>query len=264
MSMTNNAPAFMTYDDIRDILFFIGNYTYLDKELLMQFDMQQKIKELKALDLSILVQGEKSPELKNHTPARIMTFLLSYYAEHALVNAIISIKEDDPNWWISHNKPIHNNIYMLKLHNEDSHEKLFANNASPNQDNHDIDTIFKGQQTYYNQKWTDTSLKPYESFLDNNTPSYSISRFPHYEQPYRKIEVKSLLWTSGKNIHNADYVLKAYKDNFKLLDPAQNFKMKDCILKLTPEGQSFYDKYCKALELFSRLKNKTWDEFLIK
>lgn len=264
MIMTSITPTFMLYDVIADILSLIGSHKNSDKELLQQSDIQQKIKELKALDMSILLPGEQLPELKNHTPARIMTFLLSYYAEHALVDAIISIKEDDPNWWISHNKPTHINTYRLKLHNADSHEKLFANNASPYQDNHDIDTIFISQQTYSNLKLTDTTMHPYESFLDNNSiSSYSINRFPHYEKPYRKIEVKSLLWKSGKNIHNADCVLKAYKDGFKLLDPTQNFKIKDCDLKLTSEGQSFYDKYCEALELFNNLKDKTWDEFII-
>lgn len=261
--MTDFTTTFMTYSDIAEILYLIAKYNSYDP-VFDQDIIQQKIKELKALDLSILLPGEQLSELKNHTPARIMTFLLSYYAEHALVGAIMFVKEDDPNWWLSRNKPAHNNTYRLKLHNGDSHEKLFANNASPYQENHDMDTIFISQQTYYDQKRTDTSLNPYESFLDNNTPSYSVSRFPHYAQPYRKIEVKSLLWTSGKNIHNADYVLKAYTDGYRLLDPTQNFKVKECDLRLTSKGQSFYSKYCEALDLFNDLKDKTWDEFIIE
>lgn len=253
--MTN----YISYDDIYQVLLTIYQASKeTDRSILAKSlrnsDLQKKLKQARAIEASIRTHNEtetKTSLPNEHTPARLLTFLLSYFAEHALIGAELTIENDDPVDWVQKGKAAHANTYRLKLHNPDMHEVLFAGDAQPNVANHDLDTVFLRQVTQYSDNSDDTTKTAFDSFTRR------------YATPFRRIEVKSALWSTNSHIHDADYVLKFDYDGVKLLNPSRNFAEQLCYLSMTGDGMRYYYSYLDFLDLFNDFKGLTWEDFIL-
>lgn len=255
--------AFISYDDIERILTLVyracktGDFV----SEISDPETQELIKRCKDVDFNIKTKPEQKSNrdlLFTHGPARIATFLLSYYAEHSLIDAVLTIRGDDwPRGRISHD-----NTYRLSLHDADSHKRLYKADAERKAGQYDFDALFMQQLTHYpdSDKPENTTLHSYDSFR------FGTESRLGYRIPKRSIEIKSALWISRANIHGADYVIKFDYDGPKLLPSYNLFDNRNISggdLRLTAIGEVFYRKYYEFLSAFKTFENHSWDEFIL-
>jgi hypothetical protein len=217
-----------------------------------------------------------------HGPARLASFQLSYYGEHALDGIIITILDDD-----EHNNPkfSHHNTYKLKLHDKETHDKLFFGDPESGMQ-HDFDAEFLYQITYdketglcypttVRQEYisSDGSKKltkgPWDSFTQKK---YGESREDlrnlsvGYRDPIRRFEFKSALWTSGDNTHNANYVFKIDKAKHIQLINVSDFAEHDFVIENVPDQEcmdAMIHEYYMLLRDFSVFNGYSWEDFII-
>lgn len=278
---------YISYRDIAEVLDAIenaivwSNFSHEKSKLLTpcvrNADMQKLLRLARDADNSITLKKNGK-----HGPARIASFQLSYYGEHALDGVIITILDDDE---YANQKFSHHNTYKIKLHDKETHDKLFFGDPESGMQ-HDFDTEFISQITYdkktdlchpttTQQEYisSDGSKKltkgPWDSFTQKK---YGESRDTlanlsvGYRDPIRRLEFKSDLWTSGDNTHNANYVFKIDKSGHIHLINTSDFTEHDFVIEDTP-NQEYMDemihKYCILLRDFSIFNGYSWEDFII-
>ena len=278
---------YISYSDLSEVLLAVrsaiieSNFSHEKSKLLTPWVRNTHMQEL----LHLARDADNSITLKKkgrHGPARLASFQLSYYGEHALDGAIIIVFDDDE---YSNQKFSHHNRYQLKLHDKETHDKLFFGDPESGMQ-HDFDADFLSQITYdkktdrghpttMQQEYisSDGSKKltkgPWDSFTQKK---YGESRDAlrnlsvGYREPIRRFEFKSALWTSGDNTHNANYVLKIDKSGYVQLINASDFAEHDFVLEDVP-NREYTDKmiheYCMLLRDFSVFNGYSWEDFLI-
>lgn len=262
---------FISYEDIE----LLADALLQNDKTRINFLKQHKdlVSKAKEIDYSINPPAHTIAKFNVHTPSRLFMFLLSYYGEHAIDKARISINKDDPNRGIK-SMYHHTNTYDLTLNNLESHEKLSAGNAPYEANQHDFNTVLLEQKTFYkgdNMSPTDTTEKAYDSFK-RYTTAYD-------GRPSRRIEFKSAYWNfeNAKNLHSAHYVIVITKAGTIRLfynpdystNVSQNFSklielqpQQDFNICLHSENEAWLSKYINLCSNFDNLKKFTWSALL--
>ena len=166
------------YEDIEFVLESIDSYLRTGNTKFLE-KAQIEIKNVKEIDYLIKTKSEYDRGVfieASHGPARILMFYINYLGEILLDESTITIYEDDPNGINTK----HNNTYILKLKDKETHFNLFNTNPTAESKPYDFDTEFKQQYTVYSDKITDTTLHPYDTFGINRS----------YRKPARTLDFK--------------------------------------------------------------------------
>lgn len=251
----DKALDYKTIENVVDAM-----YTYLkkgDNTYIKQY--QEEINILRGIDSGINTYAEYGgQDFDNHTPTRAIIFLINYFGEMYLENAKITIYDDEPNNRFYNS---HENTYILKLKDPESHVKLGGYNPTKKDKPYDFDTEFKKQITHYKDsgKIDDTTLHPWNGF--------NRSKKKGYNTPIRTIDFKSAFYTSGKHTHDCDYIIKLTRDKQFLLYNMRANQVKsnldsvpctNCVIEINSD-KDYLNKYLYYVNMIDEY-NRCWSD----